>query len=196
MIVLDGARLRLRLEEDEKKRLKHLADSGSRCLEFLGYVVDLESGDISDSLRKTADVANVEFEVVQVLLSHYSKAEPVEIAGKLVRFADLPGGLAYEKAFLQRAVQPIADDFGDDPERLVECAKQLNGFALSHGDSSVEIPAFPRIPLVIILWRASEFPTSANILYDESASNYLPTEDLAVLGGLTTSRLLQALNKN
>ena len=150
-MVLDGARLRLRLDEDENKRLKRLADSGSGCLEFLGYVVDLESGEVSDSLRKTADVANVEFEVVQVLLSHYSKAEPVEIAGKLVRFADLPGGHAYEKAFLQRVVQPIAEVFGDEPEKLVECAKQLNGFALSHGDFSVEIPALPRIPLVVIL---------------------------------------------
>jgi len=196
MIVLDGARLRLRLEEDEKKRLKHLADSGSRCLEFLGYVVDLESGDISDSLRKTADVANVEFEVVQVLLSHYSKAEPVEIAGKLVRFADLPGGHAYERAFLQRAVQPIAEAFGDEPEKLFECAKRLNGFALSYGDSSVEVPALPRIPLTIILWRKNEFPASATILYDETASSYLPTEDLAVLGELTASRLQQALNKN
>jgi hypothetical protein len=31
-----------------------------------------------------------------------------------------------------------------------------------------------------------------NILYDESASNFLPTEDLAVLGELITIRLLQA----
>jgi hypothetical protein len=195
-MVLDGARLRLRLDEDENKRLKRLADSGSGCLEFLGYVVDLESGEVSDSLRKTGDVANIEFEALQVLLSHYSRAEPVEIAGKLVRFADLPGGHAYEKAFLQRAVQPIAEAFGDDPEKLVETAKRLNGVALGYGDFSVEIPALPRIPLVIIVWRASEFPASANIFYDESASSYLPTEDLAVLGELTTTRLLKALGKN
>jgi hypothetical protein len=187
--------LRLCFDEGEVVRLRRLAGSDSR-LEFLGYGLDLESGEVYDSLRKTADLDKVEREVLHALLAHYSKAEPVERAGKLVNFADLPGGHAYERAFLQRAAQPIADDFGDEPERLVECAKQLNGFALSHGDSSAEIQALPRIPLVIILWKADEFPASATILYDESASQYLPTEDLAVLGELATIRLLQALNKN
>ena len=163
-------------------------------MELLGYVVDLESGEVYDCLQKTADVANLEFEVLQVLLAHYSEAEPVERASKLVRFADLPGGHAYEGAFLQRAVQPIADVFGDEPGKLVESSKRLNGHVLAYGDFSVEIPALPRIPLVIILWRVSEFPASATILYDESASSYLPTEDLAVLGELTTARLLQALS--
>ena len=182
------------LDEDECQGLKRLV--GRSRLELLGYVVDLESGEVYDWLRKTADVANVEFEVLQVLLAHYRKAEPVERASKLVRFADLPGGHAYEGAFLLRAVQPIADVFGDEPEKLVEASKRLNGHVLAYGDFSVEIPALPRIPLVVILWRASEFPASATTLYDESASGYLPTEDLAVLGQLTTSRLLQALNKN
>jgi hypothetical protein len=186
--------LRLNLDEKEAQRLKRLV--GSNRLEFLGYVVDLESAEVHDSLRKTADFDKVELEVLRLLLVHYCMAEPVERAGKLVRFAGLPGGHAYERAFLQRAVQPIADVFGDEPERLIECAKQLKGFALSHGDSSVEIQGLLRIPLVIILWKAEEFPASATILYDETASQYLPTEDLAVLGELTTARLLQTLDKN
>jgi len=184
----------LSFDEDEISRLERLAGLGG-CLEFLGYVLDSESGEISDSLRKTGDLDKVEFEVLRILLAHYSKSEPVERAGKLVRFADLPGGHAYEQAFLQRAVQPIADVFGDEPEKLVEAAERLNGRVLAYGDFSVEIPALPRIPLVIVLWRADEFPATATILYDETASNYLPTEDLAVLGELTTARLLQALDK-
>ena len=107
----------------------------------------------------------------------------------------MPGGHAYEGVFLQRAVQPIANVFGDEPERLVEASKRLNGHVLAYGDFSVEIPALPRIPLVMILWCASEFPASATILCDESASSYLPTEDLAVLGELMTARLLQSLNQ-
>lgn len=188
-----GESLLLSLDEDESIGLKRLV--GRSRLDFLGYVVDLESGEIYDLLRKTADVASVEFEVLQVLLAHYSKAKPVERAKNLVRFADLPGGHAYEKAFLQRAVQPIADVFGDEPESLVEASKRLNGQALTYGDFSVEIQALPQIPLVIILWCASEFPASTTILYDESASSYLPTEDLAVLGELTIARLLQSLNE-
>ena len=39
-------------------------------------------------------------ETLYVLLAHYSKAEPVEHVGKLLRFRDLLGGYAYEEAFL------------------------------------------------------------------------------------------------
>jgi hypothetical protein len=48
------------------------------------------------------------------------------------------------------------------------------------------------IPLTYILWKAEEFGASATVLYDQSASNYLPTEDLAGLGELTTARLIDA----
>jgi hypothetical protein len=88
---------------------------------------------------------------------------------------------------------PIAGAFGDEPERLVECAERLGGLALSFGDCSVEVPALPRVPLTIILWRKNEFPATASILYDQTTNKYLPTEDLAVLGELTTARLVQAL---
>jgi hypothetical protein len=187
--------LRLSLDEDGKSRLRHLVGSGSR-LEFLGYVVDLESEEFYDPLRKTNKFSKTEFEGLQVLLAHYSKAEPGSRAGKLVKFADLPGGQAYERAFLKRAVQPIAEAFGEEPEMLVECAEQFGGFALSFGDFSVEVPALPHLPLTIILWRKSEFPATATILYDQKASDYLPTEDLAVLGELTTARLQQVLGNS
>ena len=75
---------------------------------------------------------------------------------------------------------------------MTQAAKLLGGVERSFGDASFEVEALKGIPLTYILWGAEEFPAVANILYDESASNYLPTEDLAVLGELTTSRLIQA----
>jgi hypothetical protein len=169
-LVWDGAGLRVKFDDGEIEKLKRLCGGGR--LEFLGFVVNLESGEIGESLKGNGDVARVEFEVLQVLLKHYAKSEPVEKAGKLVRFACLPGGYAYEKAFLRRAVQPVAEAFGDEPERLVECAKRLGGFGVSFGDCAVEVPALPRIPLTIVVWRRSEFPATANTLYDQTANNY------------------------
>ena len=186
-----GACLRLRFDDGQIEKLKRLA-AGS-CLEVLGYVVNLDSGRIVDSLRGNGDVARVEFEVLHVLLKHYANTEPVERSGKLVKFADLPGGYGYEKAFLQRAVLPVAEAFGEEPERLVESAERLRGHVLTFGDCSAEVPALPHLPLTVIVWRRGEFPATANILYDQTANNYLPTEDLAILGELTTARLIQAL---
>jgi hypothetical protein len=57
----------------------------------------------------------------------------------------------------------------------------------------VKIQALPLIPIVIILHSStSEFPASANMLFDSSASNYLSTEQLAMLGELTSARLRHA----
>jgi len=182
--------LKLAFGGGEVEGLRRLAGGG--CLKFLGYIVDLDSGEICDSLSETGDVSKAEFELLQVLLEHYAKSEPTEERGKLVKFANLPGGHAYEKAFLERAVRPIAATFGDRPEKIVACAWRLGGQELTFGDCSVEIPALPHLPLTFIAWRRGDFPAEANILFDETASKYLPTEDLAVLGELATARLLRA----
>lgn len=156
-------------------------------LSFLGYVVEIDSGEVYDEI-KGVHVDNPE--TLYVLLAHYSKAEPIERTGRLVRFRDLPGGYAYEDAFMRRAVFPLAETFGNYPEMLLGAAKVLNGTRLSYGDVSVEIPALPKVPLTYVLWkRNEEFELSASVFFDASASNYLPTEDLAVLAELTTLRL-------
>ena len=185
--------MKLKITENELKRLRLCVELKSVSLqfEFLGYKVDLESGEISDTLEANSQLAQGESDLLQTLLTHYCKADPVERAGKLVKFAGLPGGQAYEKAFLKRAVEPIADTFGEKPEELSECAKALGGVSKAYGDASVEISALPGVPLIIILWETNEFPAQASILFDESASHYLQTEDLAVLGELATFRLLK-----
>lgn len=163
-------------------------------VKFLGYVVELDSGKIYDKL-KGGYVKNPE--TLYILLAHYSKANLTERTGTLVRFADLPGGYAYESAFIQRAISPLTKMFGNKPENLVEAGRILDGVRLAYGDASVEIPALPKIPLTYILWQGdNEIQPSANILYDASASNYLPTEDLAVLAELTTSRLQHVATSN
>jgi hypothetical protein len=89
-------------------------------------------------------------------------------------------------------VQPIAQTFGANPSALLDAAKLLKGKSLSHGDISVEIPALEGITIVYILWAAGEFAASASVLFDESSSSYLPTEDLAVLAEVMTNRLIKA----
>ncbi len=129
--------------------------------------------------------------MLTVLLSHYSLAKPDPKTDRWIRFADLPGGHAYELAFKKRAMQPIERTFGSNPNSLVDSARKIGGSALGLADASVEIPSLEGIPLVYLLWRADEFDASANILFDETASYFLPTEDLAVLGEITTGRLME-----
>ena len=161
----------------------------------MGYALNFETAELRDQLSEDSPLAENETYALTVILSHYASAKPIPKAGKLIKFKNLPGGEAYELAFLQRAVQPIAQVFGANPKRLLDAAKLLRGTILKHGDVAVEIPALEGVPIVYILWTADEFSSSANVLFDSSACTYLPTEDLAVLTELTTSRLKKAYEK-
>jgi len=173
------------------QKLKRL--TGTNRYEFLGFTLDLDENTIIDNLPNLVrNLSEGRTQILTTLLCHFSLANPLAPTGRLVKYKDLPGGYAYEGAFFKRAIEPIAEVFGEKPKNLVEAADLLGGTKLTLGDASVEIPALRGIPLTYILWAKEDFPASANILYDASASSYLPTEDLAVLGELTTLRQIEA----
>jgi hypothetical protein len=127
------------------------------------------------------------------ILSGYADGNVLEESSQLISFAQLPGGTVYQNAFNRRAVQPIERVFGSAPETLYKAAELLDAQKLDYGDYSVKIYALPLVPISVVLWSSeSEFPTSANILFDSSVSNYLSTEEAAVLGELASTRLKHA----
>lgn len=152
----------------------------------------MDDGSIYDELNgelfKGSEVS------VYFVLCGYANARPAPETSTLISFKQLEGGQAYSKAFTERTIQPLADIFDSQPQMLVEAAKLLDGTSQAFGEYSAKIYALPYVPLTIILWAATEeFQASANILFDSNANNYLSTEELAGLGGLTSIRLKEAL---
>jgi hypothetical protein len=136
----------------------------------------------------SADIAT------QILLLHYLlTADGSPLADKWIAFRNLPGGLGYDAAFQGRANLRLARAFGRGATAFREAARAMGGEALAFGDASFVFRALPRVWLAVVLYLADdEFPASANVLFDASASHYLPTEDLAVLGGMLAGRLIKA----
>ena len=182
---------KLNLKLETLQKLKEL--TGTNRYEFLGFTLDIDKSTITDNFpHLVRNLSERATQILTALLYHYSLANPTKQTRTLVKYKDIPGGYAYEETFTKRAIDPIAEIFGEKPKKLVEAANLLGGTELVLGDASIEIPAVKGIPLTYILWGKEDFPASANILYDASASNYLPTEDLAVLGELSTLRLIEA----
>jgi hypothetical protein len=100
----------------------------------------------------------------------------------LIGFKQVPGGLFEYAGLARELLTPLLDHFGREPERLVEAADNLGGSKVGYGDIAVSIKAFPKVSLVIVLWRGDdEFAPNATILFDSTVTDYLSTEDMAVL---------------
>ena len=131
---------------------------------------------------------------VKILILHYLiNADGVPLADSWIAFRELPDGRVYDAAFRQRANLRLAQAFGSDLDGFIAAAETLGGTRLAYGDASFLFPMFPRLRLAAVLYLADEeFPASANVLFDAAASHYLPTEDLAVLGGMLAGRLIKS----
>lgn len=130
----------------------------------------------------------------RILLLHYLlTADGTPPAGRWVAFRELPDAMVYDPAFQGRASNRIRARFGSDIDAFHRAAKALGGDRLTFGDASYLFRALPRVWLAVIVYKGDEeFSPSANILFDAAAANYLPTEDLAVLGSYLASQLVHA----
>jgi hypothetical protein len=138
----------------------------------------------------TQEVADI---TTQIILLHYLlTADGTPMASKWIAFRNLSGGLGYDAAFQGRANRRLAQTFATDAASFEAAARALGGERLSFGDVSFLFRLLPRVWMAVILHLADdEFPSNANVLFDAAANHYLPTEDLAVLGGLLAGRLIK-----
>lgn len=130
---------------------------------------------------------------LQVLLLHYVVgATKAQLANRFISFRELEGGALYYSAFKARAIDPLVKEFGLRPERLRRVADTLDAESLELGSVGVRLRFFDRLPVAVILWLGDvEVSASANILFDASAAAILPTEDLSVVGGITSRTLIK-----
>ncbi len=119
----------------------------------------------------------------KILILHYfTGAKGTPATGKLIAYKQLLGGVSYFCAFSQRAIAPLVKNFGKSPELLMKAVTKLGGHEADHGDVSVTVSAFARVPMTLVLWRGDEeVAPNGNILFDANISDYLSTEDVTVL---------------
>jgi len=131
----------------------------------------------------------------KILILHYfTKAKGTPSTSKLITYKQLPGGVSYFPAFSQRAIAPLVKKFGKSPELLRKAAAKLGGREAAYGDIAVTVSAFDRVPITLVLWRGDEeLAPNGNILFDANVSDYLSTEDVAVLSETIIWKLVKSI---
>jgi hypothetical protein len=128
-----------------------------------------------------------------IILHYLNTADGAPFAGKPLTFKELPEGMIYFPTFVKRAVKPILDKYADAPEALMAAAEKLGGVKSEGGDFSFKLKALPRVPITLTLWLGDEeLPAEANILFDGSITDYLPTEDITVLCEILAWKLVKS----
>lgn len=166
-------------------------EAGGRFeVRFFGreYEVAFPEIEVRSSAGEPADVTT------SLIILHYLiEADGVQPSDQWIAFRELPDGLGYDPAFQGRSGQRLARQYGNDADAFVAAAEALGGERLTFGDVSYMFHILPRMRMAVILHLADEeFGAAVNLLFDASAGHYLPTEDLAVLGGLLASKLIKA----
>jgi hypothetical protein len=129
----------------------------------------------------------------KVLILHYfTQAKGTPITNKMITFKELPEGANYFPSFAKRTIKPLLGQFGQESHQLVDAAAKLGGYKVEYGDVAITIDAFRYVPLTLIFWRGDEeFDPSASIIFDATISDYLSTEDIAVLCQTMTWKLIR-----
>jgi hypothetical protein len=133
----------------------------------------------------------------KILLLHYLiQAEGTPLANKSIAYKELPEGTVYFRTFHKRAIKPLVDNFGSQPGKLLDAAKEMGGVKADYGDVAVTVKAFKKVPITFVLWKGDEeFPPDGSILFDATVSDYLSIEDINVLSERIAWKLVRDLRE-
>jgi Domain of unknown function (DUF3786) len=128
---------------------------------------------------------------------YFLTADGAPLAGKWLAFRELPGGMFYHQAYQGYSGNRLAKAIDNRVGVFERAAQNLGGMKLDLGNAAFAFDALPRVRVAVVYHAGDEdFPASANVLFDASASHYLPTDALAGVGSALVDRLTGAESKD
>lgn len=146
---------------------------------FVGrpYCVDCTDG----SIRPKGHDNELRGLEISVVLHNLIVATGRNLTGKLVTVREFfkIGGVGGQE-IRDASEMKFNKMFSDHPERLKLLTNEFACEMSTHGDASIKINLLPRVPITIAVWAGEGgiIPPEHTIMYDSTATDYLPLEDL------------------
>jgi len=104
-------------------------------------------------------------------------AKDIPLSGRLINPREVNGGLIFTQGTHQFPLDKLAEKYGSDVEGFLRRGAIIGAERMDYGDSSLRLFPFPRVPMVLVLWKEDEeFSARADILFDSTCSLQLPTD--------------------
>ena len=145
------------------------------------------------AVRNLSDGAEAPIWERIILLHYVGSIAPVWESSDLIGFNEVPSGSFYRGAFVRRSHRPLAEFFGRKPKALLDAGAIMGAVPARLGDAAVAVKVLPKVTVTAVVHAADdEFPADAKLLFPASIVSYFCTEDIAVIGGFMTGRLIRA----
>jgi len=189
------------------EQLANIADIEQQCLKSGAQYIPSQKVIIIDHLNQSYRISFPDGEVSlttgeeavpmrdKILILHYfTRAKGTPLSSKMITYKELPDGINYYPTFFKRTIDPIVNNFGNEPHRLLDVAQALGGHKSDYGDLAVTINVFSLVPITPVLWQGDEeFAPDGNILFDSTITDYLPTEDITIICEILAWKLVRLL---
>jgi hypothetical protein len=181
-------------EEIEAKGADTAARFAGCRLDDGGIVVPLAGREFTvDSHSRTIlarDGSPASFLDAVVLLTYLARADGTPLAQEWVSEKMLPLGDAYFRGPHLIPSSLLLPSFGADEAGFHRALARVEGTVVDYGDFGAEIPALPRVPMRIGIWKADdEFPAEVRVLFDATANRYLILDGILTLVNIVFKRL-------
>ncbi len=111
------------------------------------------------------------------ILWYLASARAIPPSGKLIRPSDLKAGQIFATGSHVLPLDKLAQKYGNNVEGFCERGRALGGEDAGLGDASLRLLPFPRVPVVLVLWReCEEFRARADLLFDSTCELHLPQD--------------------
>jgi hypothetical protein len=121
-----------------------------------------------------------------------NQSNGVHVMGKWIDCRDLQHGAVLGAHFSRKILDRLRRFFSMEDSEKISRALRWAGKPAKLADEGFEFKLFPRLPVALINWKDDEeFPAYSKILFDVSASNYMPTHGLAALTEFLIFRLTE-----
>ena len=112
------------------------------------------------------------------ILRYLIHAPSSPLSGELIKPSEMPGGDFFTQGTHVLPADSLAKRFDHNGRGLLERGKELGGRELDYGDLALEIPVFPKFPLLLVLWFSDEeFPSAeGSVLLDSLWRNRMPVD--------------------
>ena len=148
------------------------------------YSISLQDGAIL--VKDLMPVSRIAQMNIYTLL--YYAAPGARQTGRFVDFGSLRNGAPFAPAFRKGVVEPFAATFSGQENALKEAADRLSATPLPKNGFCLW--AFDCMPVHVHFWDGDEeFPAQANMLFDESAVDFIHIESVVTIGMECLERL-------